>query len=149
MQLNYLCGDLFHIFHSMSRLRFSFIVYIKCLFLWMFSFYFIYFFSQHVIWAIINLYAVWLHIVRVCCSVCGKRMINVRWCREKDLNKKWIADVDRLRTIINTAITSISDCSTSSESAYLRNKSRAIPITAMEMEIHRALGKKNTYNTYL
>lgn len=65
--------------------------------------------------------------------------------REKDLNKKWIGDVDRLRTIINTAITSILDCSTttSSESAQLRDKLKAIQITATEMEIHKALGKYN------
>lgn len=73
-------------------------------------------------------------------------MINVRWCREKNLNKKWIADVDRLRTMINTAITSISDCSTSSELAQLRNKSKAIQITATEMEIHKALGKSKEYS---
>lgn len=66
--------------------------------------------------------------------------------REKDLHKKWIGDVDRLRTIINTAITSILDCSTtttSSESAQLRDKLKAIQITATEMEIHKALGKSN------
>lgn len=70
-------------------------------------------------------------------------MINEWWWRrrEADLNKKWIADVDRLRTIINTAITFISDCSTSSESAQLRDKLKAIHITATEMEIHKALGK--------
>lgn len=62
-------------------------------------------------------------------------------CRENDLNKKWIADVDRLRTIINTAITSISDCGTTSESTVLRDKLKAIQITATEMEIHKALGK--------
>lgn len=62
------------------------------------------------------------------------------------MNKKWIADVDRLRTMINTAITSISDCSTSSELAQLRNKSKAIQITATEMEIHKALGKSKVYS---
>lgn len=65
--------------------------------------------------------------------------------RNKDLYKKWIGDVDRLRTIINTAITSILDCTISSESAQLRDKVKAIQITAMEMEIHKALGKFNLY----
>lgn len=63
------------------------------------------------------------------------------WSREKDLNKKWIADVDRLRTAINTTITSILDCTTSGESAVLRDKLKAIQTTATEMEIHKALGK--------
>lgn len=65
--------------------------------------------------------------------------------RNKDLYKKWIGDVDRLRTIINTAITSILDCTISSESAQLRDKVKAIQITAMEMEIYKALGKFNLY----
>lgn len=65
--------------------------------------------------------------------------------RNKDLYKKWIGDVDRLRTIINTAITSILDCTISSESAQLRDKLKAIQITAMEMEIYKALGKFNLY----
>lgn len=61
--------------------------------------------------------------------------------RNKDLYKKWIGDVDRLRTIINTAITTILDCTMSSESAQLLDKLRAIQITAMELEIAKALGK--------
>lgn len=61
--------------------------------------------------------------------------------REKDLYKKWIGDVDTLRTIIHTAITSILDGTTSSESAQLREKLKAIQITCMEMEIYKALGK--------
>lgn len=52
-----------------------------------------------------------------------------------------MGDVDRLRTIINTAITSISDSTTSNESTLLRDKLKAIQITATEMEIHKALGK--------
>lgn len=72
------------------------------------------------------------------------RYSRSRWYhREKDLYKKWIGDVDRLRTIINTAITSILDCSTSSESAQLRDKLKAIQITGTEMEIYKALGKSN------
>lgn len=61
--------------------------------------------------------------------------------REKDLNGKWIDDVDELRTIINTAIISFLDCSTTSESTLLQEKLRAIQCTAMEMEIFKALGK--------
>lgn len=61
--------------------------------------------------------------------------------REKDLNKKWIADVDKLRTIINAAISTISDCGP--ESTQLRDKLKAIQITATEMEIRKALGKFN------
>lgn len=70
--------------------------------------------------------------------------------RNKDLYKKWIGDVDRLRTIINTAITSILDCTISSESAQLRDKVKAIQITAMELEIYKALGKfnLNIYTTH-
>lgn len=61
--------------------------------------------------------------------------------RNKDLYKKWIGDVDRLRTIINTAITSILDSTSSNESAQLQDKLKAIQITAMEVEISKALGK--------
>lgn len=76
----------------------------------------------------------------------------LRFRREKDLYKKWIGDVDILRTIINTAITSILDGTTSGESAQLRDKLKAIQITCTEMEIYKALGKsilqRVNYNSY-
>lgn len=69
-------------------------------------------------------------------------------CRKKDFNKKWLADVEKIRTIINTAINSISDLTTSNESQSIRDKLKAIQITAIEREIHKSLGKLNDFNIY-
>lgn len=61
--------------------------------------------------------------------------------RNKDFNKNWLSDVDKLRTVINTAINGINDSSISAESMQIRDKLKAIQITAIEKEIHKAFGK--------
>lgn len=61
--------------------------------------------------------------------------------RNKASNKHWLSDVDKLRTVINTAINGIDDSSISVESMQIRDKLKAIQTTATEKEIHKALGK--------
>lgn len=57
------------------------------------------------------------------------------------MNKKWLGDVEKIRTIINAAIISISDSTTSNVSTQTRDKLKAIQVTATEKEILKALGK--------
>lgn len=61
--------------------------------------------------------------------------------REKDLNKNWLLNVEKIRTIINIAINSINESSILDESTQIRDKLKAIQITAIENEIQTALGK--------
>lgn len=58
------------------------------------------------------------------------------------MKKAWLADIDRLRMAISTAINSIID-TTSCESTQIRDKLKAIHLTATEIEIHKAIGKSN------